>query len=124
MCFSFTRLELRHIDARLSLPYKIHHDKDAIPIEEYVTPLPRTTCHDHPLYYKLQNIIISPSFKASFFAGCGSSAILNTVYIQKGKKKLYTNSMFRENCMILKNISWGSRPLLVPAIAIKKSCLD
>jgi hypothetical protein len=34
------KLELRRIDARLSLLYKIHHGLVAIPIEEYLTPRP------------------------------------------------------------------------------------
>jgi hypothetical protein len=35
------KLELRRIDARLSLLYKIHHGLVAIPIQEYLTPLSR-----------------------------------------------------------------------------------
>jgi hypothetical protein len=36
------------------------------------------------------------------------------VYLQKGKKKLYVNSIFGENCMILKKFSLGKQPYTGP----------
>jgi hypothetical protein len=36
------------------------------------------------------------------------------VYLQKGKKKLNVNSIFGENCMILKKFSLGKQPYTGP----------
>jgi hypothetical protein len=62
----FRKLELRRIVARLSLLYKIHHGLVAIPIEEYLTPLSRISCHGHPLCYRLFTAT-SDYCKISFF---------------------------------------------------------
>lgn len=47
------QLELRRIDARLSLFYKIHHNLVAIPINDYLTPMTRSARHSHTLCYRL-----------------------------------------------------------------------
>jgi hypothetical protein len=44
----------------------------------------------------------------------------NRVYLQKGKTKLYVNSIYEENCMILKNFSLGKQPYKAPAIEGKE----
>jgi hypothetical protein len=66
------------------------------------------------------------SFKA-FFAQVGEAVlplILGknyTVNLQKGKKKLDVNSIFWENCMILKNFSLGKQPNNGPCYRRKKA---
>jgi hypothetical protein len=60
------KLKLRHIDAWLSLFYKIHHGLVAIPIEKYLTLLYRTSCHGHPLCKRLFKAT-SYFYKLSFF---------------------------------------------------------
>jgi hypothetical protein len=47
------RLELRRIDNRLSLMYKISHNLVAIPIEDYLTLQTRKSRHCHNLSYRL-----------------------------------------------------------------------
>ena len=47
------RLDLRRIDARLSLFYKIHYNLVAIPIEDYLTPMTRYVRYGHSLSYRL-----------------------------------------------------------------------
>jgi hypothetical protein len=42
------------------------------------------------------------------------------VYLQKGKKKLYVNSIFWENCMILNKFSFG-KPYNGPCYRREKS---
>jgi hypothetical protein len=62
-----------------------------------------------------------------FFSQVGEAAqplILGekyTVYLQKEKKKLDVNSIFGENCMILKNFPLGKQPYTGPAIEGKKA---
>ena len=43
------RLDLRRIDSRLSLMYKISHNLVAIPLSEYLIPLPKSSRYGHPL---------------------------------------------------------------------------
>lgn len=47
------RLDLRRIDNRLSLMYKITNELVAIPIEGILTPLSRYSRHAHPWSYRL-----------------------------------------------------------------------
>ena len=47
------RLDLRRIDSRLSLFYKIHHSQVAIPINEYLIPMTRFVRYGHSLSYRL-----------------------------------------------------------------------
>jgi hypothetical protein len=66
-----------------------------------------------------------------FFTGWGSSPAV--IFVEKlhgiqtkGEEKTYENSIFGENCMILKIFLWGSSPIPAPAIKEKKalqSCL-
>jgi hypothetical protein len=51
--FKLRKLELRRIDARLSLFYKIHHGGVDISIEQYLKSLSQTSRHGHPLCYGL-----------------------------------------------------------------------
>jgi hypothetical protein len=54
--------------------------------------------------------------KQGFFSQVGEAAqplilgINYTVYLQKGKKKLYVNSISGENCIILKKFSLEKQP--------------
>ena len=47
------RLDLRRIDSRLSLFYKIHHNLVAIPIVDYLIPYTRSVRQGHSLTYRL-----------------------------------------------------------------------
>ena len=60
------RLDLRRIDSRLSLIYKITNELVAIPIEGYLIPLTRESRHYHPLSYRLISATID-YYKYSFF---------------------------------------------------------
>jgi hypothetical protein len=42
------------------------------------------------------------------------------IYLQKGEKKLDENSIFWENCMILKNLSLGKQPYNGPCYRRKR----
>ena len=50
---NWRRLDLRRIDCRLSMMYKITNDLVAIPSEGYLTPLGRASRHAHLLSYRL-----------------------------------------------------------------------
>jgi hypothetical protein len=60
------RLDLRRIDSRLILMYKITHNIIAIPVHDYPIPLTRQSSHDHSSAYRLIN---APTdyYKFSFF---------------------------------------------------------
>lgn len=60
------RLDLRRIDARLSLFYKIHHNLVAIPVTDYLTPMNRPARHSHTLSYRLITAT-TDYYKYSFF---------------------------------------------------------
>ena len=60
------RLDLRRIDSRLSLIYKITNELVAIPIEGYLIPLTRESRHYHPLSYRLITAT-TDYYKYSFF---------------------------------------------------------
>ena len=63
---SWRRLDLRRIDARLSLLYKITNDLVAIPIQPYLSPITRPTRTSHNLAFR--QISTSKDFyKFSFF---------------------------------------------------------
>lgn len=60
------RLDLRRIDSRLSLLYKITNNLVAIPIEGFLIPLSRQSRHTHPLSYRLITAT-TDYYKFSFF---------------------------------------------------------
>ncbi len=60
------RLELRRIDTRLAMVYKITNDLVAIPIETYLTTNPRPQRHSHSLQYK-PITATADYYKYSFF---------------------------------------------------------
>ena len=60
------QLDLRRIDSRLSLMYKITNNLVAIPIDEYLIPLSRPSRHSHPLSYRLITAT-TDYYKYSFF---------------------------------------------------------
>jgi hypothetical protein len=45
------------------------------------------------------------------------------VYLQTGKKKLDVNLIFGENCMILKNFSFGKQPYNGPCYRRQKALI-
>ena len=60
------RLDLRRIDSRLSMMYKITNNLVAIPVEAYLTTLERKSRHNHPLSYRLISAT-TDYYKFSFF---------------------------------------------------------
>ena len=60
------RLDLRRIDSRLSLMYKITNQLVAIPIQDVLIPLNRQSRHYHPLSYRLISAT-TDYYKYSFF---------------------------------------------------------
>jgi hypothetical protein len=60
------RLDLRRIDSRLSLMYKITNQLVAIPIQDFLIPLTRQSRHFHPLSYRLISAT-TDYYKYSFF---------------------------------------------------------
>ena len=60
------RLDLRHIDNRLSVMYKITHDLVAIPRDQYLTALERHSRTSHPMAYR-QIATSTDYIKYSFF---------------------------------------------------------
>jgi hypothetical protein len=74
----------------------------------------------------------SSCLRQGFFSQVGEAAlplILRgenyTIYLQKGKKKLDVNSIFGENCTILKTFSLGKQPYNGPCFRRgKKPCTN
>ena len=60
------RLDLRRIDSRLSLMYKISNNLVAIPLNDYLIPLSRPSRHSHPQSYRLITAT-TDYYKYSFF---------------------------------------------------------
>ena len=59
-------LDLRRIDARLSLFNKFHLNLVAIPINDFLTPMTRTARHSHSLSYRLISAT-TDYYKYSYF---------------------------------------------------------
>ena len=60
------RLDLRRIDARLGLFYRIRHGLVAIPLDEYLTMTNRPPRHSHPQAYRTIQTL-TDTYKFSFF---------------------------------------------------------
>jgi hypothetical protein len=63
---NWRRLDLRRIDSRLSLLYKVTHQLVAVPIEGHLTPVSKLSRHSHPLSYRTITAT-TDYYKYSFF---------------------------------------------------------